>query len=212
MKRVWLTFFTIYAVVIAITGIPLAYSSLVNHSLENMRWWFALVLEGGILLSPLVFVVAYVVTIIWNLFSKNPQSDSVPDIFKRILFACGFLFFFVLPPLLLRNSMFLGAARNGSIGRARILLALGADINARESYGGNGALTWAIIYGHQDMVEFLVNNKIEFNTNNILDMVPRGHEQIADVLKKYGAVETGKRDNRDAINCTLSRDKHKYAK
>jgi hypothetical protein len=94
---------------------------------------------------------------------------------------------------------------------ARIWLVLGADKHSEVGTGSNGALVWAIMYGQREMVEFLLKKNVQFNTNAILNMVPRGHEQIADVLKQYGAVETGKRDRQDAIHCTLPRVQHRYA-
>jgi ankyrin repeat protein len=121
------------------------------------------------------------------------------------------VFFLVIPVVLLRDSMFRGAARSGNVGSARVWLALGANMNSGEPYGGMDALHWAIVYGRGDMVEFLLKRKIQFNTNNILDMVPRGHEQIADLLKQYGAVETGRRDRQDAIHCKLPPTQHKFA-
>jgi hypothetical protein len=121
------------------------------------------------------------------------------------------LFIVVVAIVLLRDSMFRGAARSGNIGSARVWLALGADINSGEPYGGMDALHWAIVYGQRDMVEFLLKRKVQFHASNILNMVPQGHEQIADILKQYGAVETGQRDSQDAIHCTLPRDQHRYA-
>ena len=212
MKRVWFIFVSIYAVGIVLTGLIVAYASIMDRSLEDMRWWLALVLEGGFLFSPGVFVIACILAGVWSLFSKTPAEEFwVPQTAKRILLVVGILFFVVAPFFLLRDAMFRRAARSDSIGSARVWLALGADINSGESYGGMDALHWAIVYGHQDMVAFLLKNKAEFNKSNILNMVPRGHEQIADLLKQYGAVETGRRDRQDAINCNLPPEQHRYA-
>jgi hypothetical protein len=212
MKRVWFIFASIYAAGILVTGLISAFVCLLDHSLENMRWWFALVLEGGFLLSPVIFVVACIIAGVRGLVSKTPTEEfSVSDRSKHIFLVLCILFFIVIPFFLLRDAMLEGAARRGDIVSARIWLALGADKNSAVTQGGNSALVWAIIYGQRDMVEFLLKKHVQFNTNNILDMVPRGHEQIADVLKQYGAVETGKRDSQDAIHCTLPRDQHRYA-
>jgi hypothetical protein len=211
MKRVWFVFASIYAAGIVVTGLIAAYACLLDRSLENMRWWFALVLEGGFLLSPVVFVIACVIAGVWSVFSKTPSGEfSVSERSKHIFLVLGVLIFLVVPFFLLRDGAFRSAARSGNIGTARLWLVLGADINSRE-VEGNSALTWAIIYGQRDMVEFLLKNKIQFNKDSILSMVPRGHEQIADLLKQYGAVETGRRNRQDAIHCTLPRDQHRYA-
>jgi hypothetical protein len=174
-KRAWFIFAAIYAAGILITGLMVAYSCLTAHSLTNMRWWFALVLEGGFLLSPVVLAVAYIVAGVWGLVSKTPAEEfSVSQRSKRIFVFLCILFFLVVPFFLLRDAMFESAARSGSIASARIWLALGADINSATAQGGNSALDWAIIYGQRDMVEFLLKKHVQFNTNNILNIVPRG--------------------------------------
>ena len=212
MKRVWFIFLSIYAAGIVVTGLIVAFVCLLDHSLENMRWWFALVLEGGFLLSPVVFVISCIAAGAWGLVSKTPAEDfSVSQRYKRVFLLLGILFFLVIPFFLLRDAMLESAARRGSVVPARIWLALGADKHSEAATGSNDALVWAIIYGQRDMVEFLLKNNVQFNTNAILNMVPRGHEQIADVLKQYGAVETGKRDRQDAIHCRLPPEQHKYA-
>src|SRR5260221_7043982 len=116
MKRTWLIFFAIYAVAIVVTGLLATYYSLMDRSLENMRWWFALVLEGGFLLSPFVFVIASIFATVWNVVSKTPEEEfSVSETSKRALLVAGILFFVVVPVFLLRDAMFRGAARRGSI-------------------------------------------------------------------------------------------------
>jgi hypothetical protein len=201
MKRVWFIFASIYVAGIVVTGLFTASVCLTDHSLENMRWWFALILEGGFLLSPVVFVVACIIRGVEKFFSKTPAEEfSVSERSKRIFLIFGILFFLVIPFFLLRDAMFRSAAREGNIGRAKLWLALGADINSGEAQGGNTALTWAIIYGRQEMVEFLLKKNVQFEKNGILSLVPRGHEQIAEALKQYGAVETGKRSGQDALH------------
>jgi hypothetical protein len=212
MKRVWFIFALIYATGIVLTGLIVAYSCLINRSLETMRWWFALVLEGGFLLSPVIFVIACVIAGAWGLFSKTPAEEfSVPERIKRIFLLLGILLFLVVPVFLLRDAMFESAARKGSVAKARFWLALGANINSSATQGGNSALTWAIIYGQRDMVTFLLGKKIRFSTNGILSMVPNGHEDIADVLKQHGAVETGARNRQDAYGCKRTPTQHRYA-
>jgi ankyrin repeat protein len=149
---------------------------------------------------------------VWGLASKTPAEEfSVSERSKRIFVFLSILFFLVVPFILLRDPMLEGAARRGDIASAKVLLTLGADINSATTEGGMSTLDWAIVYGQRDMVEFLLKKHVRFNTNNILSIVPRGHEQIADILKHYGAVETGQRDSQDAIHCTLPRDQHRYA-
>jgi hypothetical protein len=211
MKLVWFIFVSIYAAGIVVTGTLVAYACLMDHSLENMRWWYALVLEGGFLASPVVLIVSWIIAIVWSLFSKTSAEEfSVPKQSKRIFLIVGILFFLVAPVFLLRDSMIGGAARKGSIGGVRFWLVLGAD--DRE------ALSWGIIYGQQDVVAsllkqrpHLLENNSHWGTNYILSSVPNGHEDLADVLKKYGAKETGVRDRQDAIGCKRTPEQHRYA-
>jgi hypothetical protein len=211
MKRVWFSFASIYAAGIAVTGLIMAYLCLKAGSLEGMRWWFALVIEGGFLLSPVVFVLACVIAGLRSFGSKTPDEEfSIPQRSKQIFLILGILLFLVIPFFLFRDAMFRSAARRGSIGSARLWLVVGANINSRE-VEGNTALTWAIAYGQQDMVAFLLKRKITFDSNDVLSMVPRGHEDMADVLKGYGAKETGRRHGTDANGCKRSCEQHRYA-
>lgn len=52
---------------------------------------------------------------------------------------------------------FYGAARNGWIEVAELLLGRGADIDARGVFGGTG-LHWAAIHGHEEMVDWLLKH------------------------------------------------------
>ena len=211
MKRVWFIFASIYAAGTVLTGVATAYSCLMARSLENMRWWFAFVLEGGFLLSPVVFAIACIIAWVPALFSKAPRDEIVmPESSKRIFLVIGILFFLVVPFFILRDGMFRSAARRGNITSARLWLVFGADINSRETEG-NSALTWATAYGQRDMVAWLMKKKINFDTNSVLRMVPNGHEDIADVLKEYGAVETGVRSREDAYGCKRTPEQHRYA-
>src|SRR5690606_41221627 len=49
-----------------------------------------------------------------------------------------------------------GVARTGNVEAARLLLRRGADVNARESWGGQTALMWAAAQGQPAMIRLLV--------------------------------------------------------
>ena len=57
----------------------------------------------------------------------------------------------------------MAAARSGKIDAAKALLAAGADINAKENWGGQSAIMWAAAQGQADMVKYLASKDASLN-------------------------------------------------
>jgi ankyrin repeat protein len=57
----------------------------------------------------------------------------------------------------------MAAARSGKIDAAKVLLAAGADINAKETWGEQSALMWAAAQSQADMVKLLATNGANLN-------------------------------------------------
>ncbi len=57
----------------------------------------------------------------------------------------------------------MAAARSGKVDAAKALLAAGADINAKENWGGQSAIMWAAAQGQAEMVKFLASKDANLN-------------------------------------------------
>src|SRR5579863_9616291 len=57
----------------------------------------------------------------------------------------------------------MAVARTGKIDAAKVLLAAGADINAKETWGGQSALMWAAALSQPEMVKFLASKGANLN-------------------------------------------------
>jgi len=57
----------------------------------------------------------------------------------------------------------MAAARSGKVDAAKALLAAGADINAKETWGGQSAIMWAAAQSQADMVKFLASKDANLN-------------------------------------------------
>jgi ankyrin repeat protein len=57
----------------------------------------------------------------------------------------------------------MAAARSGEVGAAKVLLAAGADINAKETWGGQSALMWAAAGCQTEMVKYLASKDANLN-------------------------------------------------
>jgi len=57
----------------------------------------------------------------------------------------------------------MAAARSGKVDAAKALLDAGADINAKETWGGQSALMWAAAQSQADMVKFLASKGANLN-------------------------------------------------
>ena len=55
----------------------------------------------------------------------------------------------------------MAAARSGKVDAARLLVDAGADVNAKETWGGQTAIMWAAAQGQADMVKFLASKKAQ---------------------------------------------------
>src|SRR6185295_7159980 len=53
----------------------------------------------------------------------------------------------------------MAAGRSGKVDAAKFLLDAGADVNAKETWGGQTALMWASAMSQADMVKFLASRK-----------------------------------------------------
>src|SRR4030095_10506590 len=59
-------------------------------------------------------------------------------------------------------------ARSGPGDAARRLVEAGADINAKESWGGQSALMWAAAQSQAEMVKFLASKGADLNARGVL--------------------------------------------
>jgi ankyrin repeat protein len=89
------------------------------------------------------------------------------------------------------SDAFYGACRNGHTAVAELLLARGADIDAKGVFGGT-AVHWAAINGHKDTVMFLVNHGADLSARDAkFDATPEEwaaestHEEIREFLHRF---------------------------
>jgi ankyrin repeat protein len=58
------------------------------------------------------------------------------------------------------------AARTGTSGAIRVLAEAGANVNAKESWGGTTALHWAVSEGHADAAKVLIAAAADVNARS----------------------------------------------
>ena len=82
-----------------------------------------------------------------------------------------------------RENALFWAATGGRTAVVALLLDLGVDVHS----GNEQALANAVRYGHLDTATLLLQRGATA-TNNILALVPNGHQAIADLLRAHGAL------------------------
>src|SRR5206468_4610306 len=60
------------------------------------------------------------------------------------------------------------AARAGKIDAAKRLLEAGADVNAKESWGGQSAVMWAAAQGQAEMIKLLASRGADVNSRGVI--------------------------------------------
>ena len=93
-----------------------------------------------------------------------------------------------------KNEKLLDASDEGILNIVKLLIKLGADINAK-NYDGNTPLIFASANGYLDIVKLLIENGADINVKNKRKHTAlywasiKGYEDIVELLKKYGAKE-----------------------
>ena len=67
----------------------------------------------------------------------------------------------------------MAAARSGKVDAAKLLLDAGADVNAKESWGGQSAFMWAAAQSQADMVKFLASQGADLNDHGKINQWER---------------------------------------
>ena len=62
----------------------------------------------------------------------------------------------------------MAVARSGNVEAARRLLEAGADVNAKEDWGGQSALMWAAAQSQAEMVKFLASQGADLNARGVI--------------------------------------------
>ena len=62
----------------------------------------------------------------------------------------------------------MAVARSGNVEAARRLLEAGADVNAKENWGGQSALMWAAAQSQAEMVKFLASKGADLNARGVI--------------------------------------------
>src|SRR6266516_457169 len=62
----------------------------------------------------------------------------------------------------------MAVARSGNLDAARRLVDAGADVNAKEHWGGQSALMWAAAQGQAEMVKFLASSGADVNARGVI--------------------------------------------
>ena len=74
----------------------------------------------------------------------------------------------------------MAVARSGKVEAARRLLDAGADVNAKEAWGGQSALMWAAAQSQAEMVKFLASQGADLNARGVDPPVgAQGHHRAA---------------------------------
>ncbi len=101
----------------------------------------------------------------------------------------------------------INAARSGDATAVRRLLALGADINAKETYGTT-VLMWASLRGHLEVVKVLLEKGADINAkdsggkNALMKASQYCHPKVVRALLEKGAdVNANAKDGTTALDC-----------
>src|SRR5205814_9456338 len=62
----------------------------------------------------------------------------------------------------------MAVARSGNVDAAKRLLAAGADVNAKEEFGGQSAVMWAAAQSQAEMVKFLATHGADVNARGVV--------------------------------------------
>ena len=87
------------------------------------------------------------------------------------------------------------ATRDGRVDLAQVLLAAGAQVNARDKHGDH-ALNWAAFFGHADLVQLLVErgSRLDYtgqSPENALQIATReGHARVVEILRRAAATSS----------------------
>src|SRR5262249_40374038 len=67
----------------------------------------------------------------------------------------------------------MAAARSGKLEAAKVLLEAGADINAKETFGGQSAIMWAAAQRQPEMVKLLASRRADVNARGVINQWKR---------------------------------------
>ena len=87
----------------------------------------------------------------------------------------------------------------GKVGEIEKLIEDGFDVNAKD-HTGNTAFTWAVEYGHRDVVSLLLDHGADISVRNrhgetsLISAAVNGHQDVIRLLIKHGA-DVRARDN-----------------
>jgi ankyrin repeat protein len=76
------------------------------------------------------------------------------------------------------------AARTGSVGAVKALLARGADVNARDGVRGQTALMWAVAHNHAEVARILVEKGAQIHARSNVS------QRIVSLANRYGGVRS----------------------
>jgi len=76
------------------------------------------------------------------------------------------------------------AARTGSVGAVKALLARGADVNAKDAVRGQTALMWAVAHNHAEVARMLVEKGAQIHARSSVS------QQMVSLANRYGAVRS----------------------
>lgn len=76
------------------------------------------------------------------------------------------------------------AARTGSVGAVKALLARGADVNARDAVHGQTALMWAVAHNHAEVARILIEKGADLHARSNVG------QRIVSLANRYGGVRS----------------------
>jgi ankyrin repeat protein len=78
-------------------------------------------------------------------------------------------------------------SRAGNIEAARLLLKAGAEVDAREQFGDQTPLMWAVVRRHPAMVEFLIEQGADVNARSAI----RDYQRVATAESRAKSLDRG---------------------